>query len=169
MVASISLRFIESSEPLWSSGRLYDKAVTVFADEPEHLALDSVLHSIYDALYRWGAVIVGPKAFELEREVGPSTAEPRLRSAQYRALRLARLAGLLSEERTRRGSLEVAVGARHAAYRLVYGEPLATAHHGRPVTVSSDKTIRRPIPPSPAREPPIQPAGRAPTRRQPPR
>ena len=48
------MRFIASTEPLWSSGRLYDKAVTVFTDEPEHFAPDSVLHPIYDALYQWG-------------------------------------------------------------------------------------------------------------------
>ena len=91
------MRFIESSRPLWTSGRLYAKAVTVFTDEPEHLAPDSVLHPVYDALYRWGAVIVGPKAFELKREARPgrplagSTSPlpaPRLRSAQYRAAAL---------------------------------------------------------------------------------
>jgi hypothetical protein len=46
------LHFIESTEPLWSSGRLYDKAVTVFTDEPEYFAPDSVLYLIYDALYQ---------------------------------------------------------------------------------------------------------------------
>jgi NAD(P)H dehydrogenase (quinone) len=104
------MRFIESSRPLWSSGRLYDKVVTVFTDEPERMASDSVLHPVYDALYRWGAVIVGPKAFELEREAQPRRSlaasttplpAPRLRSAQYRAVRLARLAGVLAQERAR--------------------------------------------------------------------
>jgi multimeric flavodoxin WrbA len=56
---------IEATEPLWSSGCLHDKVVTVFTDEPDHFAPDSVLHPIYDALYHWGAVIVGPRAFEL--------------------------------------------------------------------------------------------------------
>ena len=36
--APILMRFIASTEPLSSSGRLYDKAVTVFIDEPEHFA-----------------------------------------------------------------------------------------------------------------------------------
>ena len=40
--APILMRFIASTEPLWSSGRLYDKAVTVFTDEPEHFAPDSL-------------------------------------------------------------------------------------------------------------------------------
>ena len=42
---------IEATEPLWSSGWLHDKVVTVSTDEPEHFAPDSVLHPIYDALY----------------------------------------------------------------------------------------------------------------------
>ena len=88
------MRFIASTEPLWSSGRLYDKAVTVFTDEPEHFAPDSVLHPIYDALYQWGAVIVGPRAFELALDARPTDSVPspssplpaaRLRTAQYRA------------------------------------------------------------------------------------
>lgn len=110
------MRFIESSEPLWSCGRLHDKAVTVFTDEPEHLAPDAVLHPVYDALYRWGAVIVGPKAFELEHAAQPGRSltegtsplpPPRLRSAQYRALRLVRLASVLAGERARTAWLEL--------------------------------------------------------------
>ena len=110
------MRFIQSTEPLWSSGRLYEKAVTVFTDEPEHFAPDSVLHPIYDALYHWGAVIVGPRAFELELDAQPDRsglecASPlparRLRTARYRAVRLARLAGVLADERHRRERLEL--------------------------------------------------------------
>jgi NAD(P)H dehydrogenase (quinone) len=48
------MRFLARTEPLWSSGRLSDKAVTVFTDEPEHLAPDSVLHPVYDALLPMG-------------------------------------------------------------------------------------------------------------------
>jgi multimeric flavodoxin WrbA len=108
------MRFIQSTEPLWSSGRLYAKAVTVFTDEPEHFAPDSVLHPIYDVLYHWGAVIVGPRAFELELDAqrdrsGLECASPlpalRLRTAQHRAVRLARLAGVLADERRRRERL----------------------------------------------------------------
>jgi NAD(P)H dehydrogenase (quinone) len=104
------------TEPLWSSGRLFDKAVTVFTDQPEHIAPDTVLHPIYDALYRWGAVIIGPRGFELELKAPPraeflastsSLPAPRLRSAQYRAFRLARLAGVLAEEHARRARLEL--------------------------------------------------------------
>ena len=74
--AALLMRFIASTEPLWSSGRLYDKAVTVFTDEPEHFAPDSVLHPIYDELYQWGAVIVGPRAFELALDARPTDSVP---------------------------------------------------------------------------------------------
>lgn len=111
------MRFIESADPRWSRSRLgamHDKVVTVFTDEPERMAPDSVLHPIYDALYRWGAVIVGPRGFELEIEArpGPDVVEgssplwaSRLRSARYRAYRLARLAGVLADERHRKERL----------------------------------------------------------------
>lgn len=112
------MRFIDSTDPHWSRSRLgamYDKVVTVFTDEPEHLAPDSVLHPIYDALYRWGAVIVGPRGFELEVEGRPGDdavvesssllSAPRLRSARYRAYRLARLASVLADERQRKERL----------------------------------------------------------------
>jgi hypothetical protein len=110
------MAFIQGTEPLWSSGRLYEKAVTVFTDEPERFAPDSVLHPIYDALCHWGAVIVGPRAFELELDARPGRAPierssplpaPRLRTARYRATRLARLAGVLADERHRRERLEL--------------------------------------------------------------
>ncbi len=110
------MAFIEGTEPLWSSGSLYDKVVTVFTDDPEHFAPDSVLHPIYDALYHWGAVIVGPRGFELESDAkrvrdvsereGPLSAA-RLKGAQYRARRLARIAGMLADERAQRQRLEL--------------------------------------------------------------
>ena len=104
------MRFIEGMEPLWISGWLNDKVVTVFTDRPEQIAPDSVLHPIYDVLYRWGAVIVGPRAIELTLDARPAGSVPerpsplpaaRLRTAQYRAARLARLAGVLADERHR--------------------------------------------------------------------
>lgn len=106
------MRFLDSSEPLWKSGRLYDKAVTVFTDEPERMAADSILHPIYDHLYRWGAVIVGPRDFDLSLVTAPATegtplSGPRLRAAHYRAHRLTRLASVLAEERGRRESLQL--------------------------------------------------------------
>ena len=110
--------FIESTEPLWSSRLrgLYDKVVTVFTDEPERMAPDSVLHPIYDALYAWGAVIVGPRGLGLELDAGAghgvvegssALSASRLRSTRHRAHRLAKLAGVLAEDRTRRARLEL--------------------------------------------------------------
>ncbi len=108
--AAALMGFIEGTEPLWSSGMLHDKVVTVFTDDPEHFAPDSVLHPIYDALYHWGAVIVGPRAFDLESDAqrGPDVSESggplstsRLKGAQYRARRLARIAGILADDRAR--------------------------------------------------------------------
>lgn len=110
------MAYIEATEPLWSMGRLHDKVVTVFTDEPEQFSPDSVLHPIYDALYHWGAVIVGPRAFDLtldthaQHRVSASTepiSEPRLKSTQYRAHRLARIAGLLADERSQPAQLEL--------------------------------------------------------------
>lgn len=110
------MSFIEGSEPLWSSGTLYEKAVTVFTDEPEHTAPDTVLHPVYDALYRWGAVIVGPRGFELELQAPPDAwpatrrsvlSGSRLRTAQYRARRLTRVAAVLASDRARLERLEM--------------------------------------------------------------
>lgn len=109
------MRFIERTEPLWSSGRLYQKAVTVITDEPEHLAPDSVLHPIYDALYPWGAVIIGPRvsALELAGRPGHGIAshtrlpDARLKATQHRATRLTRLAGVLADDRMRMARLQI--------------------------------------------------------------
>ena len=109
------MRFLQGSEPLWTNGRLYDKAVTVFTDEPERRAPDAILHPIYEALYRWGAVIIGPRDFDLtllptlsSRDVGTAAMTGvRLRAAQYRAHRLARFASVLCEERSRRAELQL--------------------------------------------------------------
>lgn len=109
--AGALMRFIEGMEPLWTSGWLNDKVVTVFTDQPEQIAPDAVLHPIYDVLYRWGAVIVGPRAIELALDARTGLASARsaasrlpaarLKTAQYRAARLARLAGVLADERHR--------------------------------------------------------------------
>ena len=114
--APVLMDFLDSSEPLWRNGRLYDKAVTVFTDEPERMAPDSILHPIYDALYQWGAVIIGPRYADLSwgaQVEDPQDASrlpspgPRLRAAQYRARRLSRLASVIAEERARRARLQL--------------------------------------------------------------
>jgi NAD(P)H dehydrogenase (quinone) len=108
--------FLESTEPLWSRAALFDKAVSVFTDEPERFAPDLVVKPLYDALYHWGAVIIGPRAFELEFDARPvsgdserhgSLSGPRWRTAHYRGRRLAALASTLANERGRRMRLEL--------------------------------------------------------------
>jgi len=94
--AAEMMRLLELTEPLWESGRLHDKVVTVFTDHPETPAPDAVIFPVYSALYHWGAVVVGPRDFELPR-AGESDA--RLSAARYRGRRLARLAGVLVAER----------------------------------------------------------------------
>ena len=110
------MRFIEASEQLWESGRLYDKAVTVFTDEPERMAPDSILHPLYDALYRWGAVIVGPRDVDLGWQAAPgrqlletasSLSASRAKAGAYRAHRLTRVASVLAEDRSRRERLQL--------------------------------------------------------------
>lgn len=90
------MRLLELTERLWASGRLHDKVVTVFTDRPQIPAADAVIFPIYSALYHWGAIVVGPRDFEL-----PHAGEPdaRLTAARYRGRRLARLAGTLADER----------------------------------------------------------------------
>lgn len=106
------MQLLNSSEPLWKSGRLHDKALTVFTDPPECMAPDFILHTIYDHLYRWGAVIVGPRDFDLSLDTAPGTegmplSGPRLWAAHDRAHRLTRVASVLAEERGRRESLQL--------------------------------------------------------------
>jgi alpha,alpha-trehalose phosphorylase len=60
--------------------------------------------------------------------------------------------------------LKVDIRRDHAAYVLLAGDPLDITHHGDGLTVGSEAATR-PIPPAPRREPPTQPAGRAPARR----
>jgi NAD(P)H dehydrogenase (quinone) len=110
------MRFLERAEPLGRDDKLYDKVVTTFTDEPERFAPDPIVHPIWDALYQWGAVIVGPRAYELaldararrdDASVPGGLAGPRLRTARYRGRRLATLAGVLAADRARRMRLEL--------------------------------------------------------------
>jgi alpha,alpha-trehalose phosphorylase len=61
--------------------------------------------------------------------------------------------------------LRVEIGHARATYTLLDGQPLEITLHGEAATVTSERPLRRPIPPPPAREPPRQPPGRAPARR----
>jgi multimeric flavodoxin WrbA len=98
------MRLLDLTEPLWASGRLDDKVVTVFTDHPQIPAPDAVIFPIYAALYHWGAVVIGPRDFELP---GVATPDARLRAARYRGRRLARLAGALAAERAALAQLQL--------------------------------------------------------------
>ncbi len=58
--------------------------------------------------------------------------------------------------------LKIEVEPSHATYTLVAGEALAINHYGRRIKVTRDRPARRPIPPAPALERPVQPQGREP-------
>lgn len=61
--------------------------------------------------------------------------------------------------------LSVEICPDHAVYRLISGNPLRTAHHGKTITLEAGTPISLPIPPT-LRHPPLQsPPGRAPLRR----
>jgi alpha,alpha-trehalose phosphorylase len=64
--------------------------------------------------------------------------------------------------------IRVEVSHDQARYRLRSGPPLETAHHGRPLTVTTDEDTVVAIPEAPARHRPSQPPGRQPARRRPP-
>jgi alpha,alpha-trehalose phosphorylase len=61
--------------------------------------------------------------------------------------------------------LEVEATKTEAVYRLLEGKPLQISHHGKPIAVSTEETVTRPIPPPTERDTPTQPPGRAPARR----
>ena len=62
--------------------------------------------------------------------------------------------------------ISVEVGHEHATYTLLEGETLEVGHHAETVELRVGHPVRRPIPRAPVREPPSQPAGRAPVRRR---
>jgi alpha,alpha-trehalose phosphorylase len=66
--------------------------------------------------------------------------------------------------RGRRLLVEIAQG--RATYSLMQGASLEIVHHGERVTVEEAQPLSRRIPAPPKHEPPSQPAGRAPARRQ---
>jgi len=61
--------------------------------------------------------------------------------------------------------LEVEATKAEATYRLLDGPPLEVLHHGKAMTISTERASVEPIPPPTSRPAPIQPSGRAPLRR----
>jgi alpha,alpha-trehalose phosphorylase len=59
---------------------------------------------------------------------------------------------------------QVEIDRDHATYHVVSGEPLEVEHHGESLTITVEP-VKRPIPEIKPGEPPVQPAGRRPMRR----
>jgi alpha,alpha-trehalose phosphorylase len=138
-----------------------DLAYDYFA-EAALMDLEDVEHNTRDGLHiaslagAWIAVVAGFG--------GMRDHDGRLAFAPRLPERLARISFRLSY---RGRCIVVQVEPDHAGYRLLHGEPLEVTHHGQPVTVTAERTERRPIPGIPPRELPSQPRGRTPARRQP--
>lgn len=60
-VAAQLKQFIDSAGGLWAEGRLADKVASGFtSSENAHGGQESTLLALYNSMYHWGAVIVGP-------------------------------------------------------------------------------------------------------------
>jgi alpha,alpha-trehalose phosphorylase len=132
-----------------------------YLGEAALLDLDDLEHNTRDGLHiasLAGAYIATIAGFGGVRDRrGKLTFAPRLPE------RLPRLSFRL----TYRGrNIEVDLEPHHATYRLLAGEPLEVTHHGRPIKISAGKEARHAIPKVPQRDPPSQPRGREPGRRQ---
>jgi alpha,alpha-trehalose phosphorylase len=62
--------------------------------------------------------------------------------------------------------LRVEARPGEASYSLRAGDPLEVTHYGEKITVAADAPVTREIPPLVPGDAPVQPAGRAPARRQ---
>lgn len=107
--------FIADTEPLWRSGGLYEKAVTYSPTSP------STSRPTRSCIRRTTRCSTGggdrrPRAFELDLDSQPDRTGagrlsplpgPRLKTARYWTARLARLPGVLADDRARRARLQM--------------------------------------------------------------
>ena len=125
------MRLLELSEPLWASGRLHDKVVTVFTDHPQIPAPDAVIFPIYSALYHWGAVVIGlatsscrvPRRPMRDSSL-PATADDGSRAWPERSTR--------SEPLSRRSSSETLLIRGERRYVAPVGDARAGKRHATP-------------------------------------
>ena len=126
------------------------------------LDLDDLEHNTRDGVHiasLAGACIAALAGFGgLRDHSGMLTFTPRLPQA------LTRLAFSLRYRKSTQ--LRIEVEPTQATYTLLIGEPIDIQHHGKPVTVTTDRPVRCAIPPAPALERPTQPPGRAPVHRR---
>jgi alpha,alpha-trehalose phosphorylase len=133
-----------------------------YAAEAALMDLEDVEHNARDGLHvasLGGAWIAFVCAFGGVRDHGDTLdLAPRLPDG------LTRLTFAL---RYRGRCLHVSATTHEASYWIRGGDPLRIRHFGEGVLVTGASPVVRPIPPAPVREPPMQPPGRAPTRRSP--
>jgi alpha,alpha-trehalose phosphorylase len=79
------------------------------------------------------------------------------------------LARLRFKLRCRGRAMTVEVTPKQATYTLYRGDDFEIVHHGESLTLSTASPVTRPIPAPPALERAVQPRGRAPRHRRPPR
>jgi alpha,alpha-trehalose phosphorylase len=135
-----------------------------YMTEAALMDLDDLEHNTRDGVHiaslagSWVAAVVG---FGGVREhSGELSFAPRLPGGLTRLVFRIRYQG-------RRMLIEVVHG--QATYTLLDGSPFEFAHHGEPVTVTTERPTVRSIPAPPELERPSQPRGREPQRRRPPR
>ena len=137
-----------------------DLAHDYFA-EATLIDLDNVAHNTRDGLHiasLAGAWIAAVAGFGGMRDHGGELSfAPRLPQ------RLTRLTFGICFRDSR---LRVEVDQTHARYSLRQGQSLGITHHGRSLTVTANRPVRRPIPDIVAGPTPRQPLGRVPTQRQ---
>jgi alpha,alpha-trehalose phosphorylase len=139
-----------------------DLAYDYFA-EAALMDLDDLEHNTRDGIHiasvagTWIAAVAGFGG--LRDHGGQLTFAPRLPGALTR---------LCFRIMFRGRSLLVDVNREHARYTLRKGEPLEVQHHGKPVTLTTDKVLKLAIPRLAHQPPPpTQPPGRQPVRRRP--
>jgi alpha,alpha-trehalose phosphorylase len=122
------------------------------------LDLDDLEHNTRDGIHiasLAGACIAALAGFGGLRDHGGTLAfSPRLPRA------LTRIAFSLRFRKSTQ--LKIEVEPTHSTYTLLVGEPIDIHHHGQPIRLTTDHSVRCAIPPAPALERPKQPPGRAP-------
>lgn len=108
--------FFDSAGPLWGQGKLANKPVAAFTGAANpHGGQETTLHTIYNVMHHWGAVIVSPGytdqslyaaggnpygiSFTATRDAKP--AQETLTAARYMGGRVARYAAVLSANKER--------------------------------------------------------------------
>jgi NAD(P)H dehydrogenase (quinone) len=101
-------QFIDTLGPLWSQGKLQDKAVGAFTGAGnQHGGQESTLLALHNAFYHWGCIIVPPgytdpsikpaggNPYGTSFTAGQPLSPEKLAAARYQGARIARFAGIL--------------------------------------------------------------------------